>query len=153
MHSPGQLVLLSKGKGKAIPLQAWKGPGGSRRLKLPDFKKIGTWRWQGCQLYPPAAFTTKEIFLALISVRGPQGHSATGRIISMKKFQRHHCEQNPRPSSLQLSASIKRVTAQLTVPYIHILLFHNSIFYFDISLLLIICLVQWINWTSPTHTV
>jgi hypothetical protein len=32
-------VLL---KGKAIPLQFWAGPEGSRRLKLPDFKKIGT---------------------------------------------------------------------------------------------------------------
>jgi len=27
---------------KAIPLQAWKGPEGSRRLRLPDFKTIGT---------------------------------------------------------------------------------------------------------------
>jgi len=27
---------------KAIPLQAWTGPEGSRRLKLPDFKTIGT---------------------------------------------------------------------------------------------------------------
>jgi len=31
-----------KGKGKAIPLQAWTGPEGSRRLRLPDFKTIGT---------------------------------------------------------------------------------------------------------------
>jgi hypothetical protein len=31
--------------GKAIPLQAWRGPEGSRRLRLPDFKTIGTWRW------------------------------------------------------------------------------------------------------------
>jgi hypothetical protein len=31
-----------KGKGKAIPLQAWTGPEGARRLRLPDFKKIGT---------------------------------------------------------------------------------------------------------------
>jgi len=30
------------GKGKAIPLQAWTGPEGSRRLMLPDFKTIGT---------------------------------------------------------------------------------------------------------------
>ena len=30
---------------KAIPLQAWTGPDGSRRLRLPDFKTIGTWRW------------------------------------------------------------------------------------------------------------
>jgi hypothetical protein len=29
-------------KGKAIPLQAWRGPEGSRRLRLPDFKTIGT---------------------------------------------------------------------------------------------------------------
>jgi len=32
-------------KGKAIPLQAWTGPEGSRRLRLPDFKTVGTWRW------------------------------------------------------------------------------------------------------------
>jgi len=31
--------------GKAIPLQAWTGPEGSRSLRLPDFKTIGTWRW------------------------------------------------------------------------------------------------------------
>ena len=36
---------LYKGKVKAIPLQAWNGPEGSRRLKLPDFKTIGTLRW------------------------------------------------------------------------------------------------------------
>ena len=29
-------------QGKAIPLQAWTGPEGSRRLRLPDFKTIGT---------------------------------------------------------------------------------------------------------------
>ena len=33
----GQLV-----KGKAIPLQGWTGPEGSRSLRLPDFKTIGT---------------------------------------------------------------------------------------------------------------
>jgi hypothetical protein len=31
-----------KKKGKAIPLQAWTDPEGSRRLRLPDFKTIGT---------------------------------------------------------------------------------------------------------------
>jgi hypothetical protein len=29
-------------KGKAIPLQAWTVPEGSRRLRLPDFKTVGT---------------------------------------------------------------------------------------------------------------
>ena len=30
------------GKGKVIPLHAWTGPEGPRRLRLPDFKRIGT---------------------------------------------------------------------------------------------------------------
>ena len=29
-------------KGKAIPSQAWTGHEGSRRLRLPDFKTVGT---------------------------------------------------------------------------------------------------------------
>jgi hypothetical protein len=33
---------ISKCKGKAIPLQAWTGPEVSRRLRLSDFKTIGT---------------------------------------------------------------------------------------------------------------
>jgi hypothetical protein len=31
-----------KSKVAAIPLQDWAGPDGSRRLRLPDFKTIGT---------------------------------------------------------------------------------------------------------------
>jgi hypothetical protein len=34
--------VINKGKGKAIPLQAWTGPKGSRRLRLPDLKTIST---------------------------------------------------------------------------------------------------------------
>ena len=34
-----------QGKRKAIPLRAWTGHEVSRRLRLPDFKTIGTWRW------------------------------------------------------------------------------------------------------------
>ena len=47
-------------KAKAIPLQAWTGPEGSTRLRFPDFKTIGTWRWQGCQPYAPAVFTPRK---------------------------------------------------------------------------------------------
>jgi len=36
------MTLRKRDKGKAIPLQAWTGPEGSRRLRLPDFKTIGT---------------------------------------------------------------------------------------------------------------
>jgi hypothetical protein len=36
-----KIYLRGNVKGKAIPLQAWAGPEGSRRLRLPDFKTIG----------------------------------------------------------------------------------------------------------------
>jgi hypothetical protein len=38
-------LAISQGmqaKGKAIPLHAWTGPKGSRKLRLPDFKTINT---------------------------------------------------------------------------------------------------------------
>jgi hypothetical protein len=37
-----QIALL---KVKAIPSQDWTAPEDSRRLRFPDFKTIGTWRW------------------------------------------------------------------------------------------------------------
>jgi hypothetical protein len=36
------IIILYYIKGKAFPLQAWKGPEVARRLRLPDFKNIGT---------------------------------------------------------------------------------------------------------------
>jgi len=36
------VITQKKGKGKTILVQAWTGPEDSRRLRLPDFKKIGT---------------------------------------------------------------------------------------------------------------
>ena len=34
------VIFLSKGK--AIPLQAWTDPEGSRKMRLPDLKTVGT---------------------------------------------------------------------------------------------------------------
>ena len=31
------ILKKSKGKGKSVPLQAWNGPEGSRKLRFPDF--------------------------------------------------------------------------------------------------------------------
>jgi len=42
LGSTQPLKEMSKGKGKAIPSQAWTGREGSRRLRLPDFKTIST---------------------------------------------------------------------------------------------------------------
>ena len=38
----GGFPTLSSVKGKAIPLHVWTGPEGSIRLRLPDFKTVGT---------------------------------------------------------------------------------------------------------------
>jgi hypothetical protein len=38
----GRKIGRIKGKTKAIPLQTWTGTQGYRRLRLPDFKTIGT---------------------------------------------------------------------------------------------------------------
>jgi hypothetical protein len=43
--SKGKGKVNSISKGKVTPLQAWTGPEGSERLRLPDFKTVGTWRW------------------------------------------------------------------------------------------------------------
>jgi len=67
-------------KGKTFPLQAWTGPEGSRRLKLPDFKIVSLWRWSALRtgrLYPPWNIPGTHFCQ-------PQGLSAVGRIMSMK---------------------------------------------------------------------
>jgi len=31
------IIIITEGKGKAIPLEAWSGPEGSRKLRFPDY--------------------------------------------------------------------------------------------------------------------
>ena len=61
--------ILLQHKGKAVPLQAWTGPEGSRKLQFPDFMitaqdggRLSALRTS--RLYP------QEILLVLNSVRG-----------------------------------------------------------------------------------
>jgi len=41
-YRPKALKTYASSKGKAIPLQAWPGPEGSRKLSLPDLKTVDT---------------------------------------------------------------------------------------------------------------
>jgi hypothetical protein len=37
LEIPHMIKITVKSKGKAVPLQAWSGPEGSRKLRFPDF--------------------------------------------------------------------------------------------------------------------
>ena len=61
--------LHSKGKSKAIPLQAWSDPEGSRKLRFPDFMTTAQDgdKFVSLTHRPPLP---QEMLLVLISVRG-----------------------------------------------------------------------------------
>jgi hypothetical protein len=62
-------VYIGKGKGKAVPLQEWNGPEGSRKLRFPDFLTTAQYGGKIVSLThrPPLP---QEIVLVLISAGG-----------------------------------------------------------------------------------
>ena len=79
-------MLIRLVKGKSVPLQAWSGPEGSRKLRFPDFMttlheggKVVSLRHRSH--LPPGNLPGTHIFYRLSR---PQGHSKIGWIMSMK---------------------------------------------------------------------
>ena len=99
------------GRCKAIPLQAWTGQEGSRRLRLPDFKTIGTWRWQDYQPYAPATFTPRKYswYSFLLEAESTPWPKCGQKDYINEKFKWHH--RKLQPSDLQCSASTNSATA------------------------------------------
>ena len=79
---PNNKMCISKGKGKAVPLQAWSGPEGSRKLRFPDFMTTAQDGGKVVSLthrppLPPGNTPGTHLCQRLSR---PQGHSATGSI-------------------------------------------------------------------------
>ena len=51
-------LLTAEGKGKTVPLQAWSGPEGSRKLRFLDYMTMA--QDGGCEPYALAAFTSRK---------------------------------------------------------------------------------------------
>jgi len=62
-------VYIINDKSKAVPLQAWSGPEGSRKLRFPDFLTTHKMAVRLSALHTGRLYP-QEIHLVLISVRG-----------------------------------------------------------------------------------
>ena len=80
------MILYKHYKGKSVPLQAWTGPEGSRKLKLPDFVTTAQDGGKVVSLThrPPLSSGNTPGTHFCFRLSRTQGHSAIGRIISMK---------------------------------------------------------------------
>ena len=80
---------LKEKHGKSVPLQAWSGSEGSRKLRLTDYVTMAQDGGKVVSLTHrpllPTGYTPGTHFCYRLS--RPQGHCEIGRIMSIKKFQ------------------------------------------------------------------
>jgi hypothetical protein len=80
--------IINKGKGKTVPLQAWGGPEGFRKLRFPDFLTTAQDSGKVVSLmhrpYLPPGNTPGTHFCYRLS--RTQGHCAIRRIYVNEKF-------------------------------------------------------------------
>jgi len=89
-------------KGKAVPLQARRGPEGSRKLRFPDFVTTAQDGGKVVSLThrPPLPPRNAPGTHFCYRLSRPQGHSAIGRILCRWKIHWHQLGSNQRPSDL-----------------------------------------------------
>jgi len=82
----GPNIVNTKDKGKAVPLQAWSSPEGSRKLKFPDYMTTEEDGGKVVSLMhqPPLPPGSAPGIHFCYRVSRPEDHSAIGRIMSMK---------------------------------------------------------------------
>jgi hypothetical protein len=83
---PTYIIYSVHCKGKAVPLQAWSGPAGSRKLRFPDFMTTAEDGGKVVSLThrPPLPSRNTPGTHFCYRLSRPQGHSVTGRIMSLK---------------------------------------------------------------------
>jgi len=88
-------LARDKSKGKAIPLQAWSGPEGSRKLRFPDFMTMAQ---DGGKVVSLTHRPHLPPFL--LEAESTPGPWCNREDYVNEKFQWHHLESNQRPSDL-----------------------------------------------------